>query len=259
VRVALTIAGSDSGGGAGLQADLRTFASFSVHGLSVVTAVTAQGTERVAAVFPQKPREVAAQLDAVVSDFRLDAVKIGMLGTEEVARAVAEGLLRHRLRNIVLDPVLLAGGGERLHEGGFSPILPLALVLTPNLAEAEALLGHPVGDLGAMRDAARKLGALGPQVVVLKGGHLDGDPVDVLWDGESLHELRAERIPGKRSHGTGCVFSAAIAALLARGEAPLSAVRRAKAYVHAALRASERFGERDFLVHPPPEGGSSGW
>jgi hydroxymethylpyrimidine/phosphomethylpyrimidine kinase len=185
-------------------------------------------------------------------------VKIGMLGTEEVARAVADGLLRHRLRNIVLDPVLLAGGGERLFEGGFSPILPLALVLTPNLAEAEALLGHPVRDLGAMRDAARKLGALGPKVVVLKGGHLEGDPIDVLWNGETLEDLRAERIPGKRSHGTGCVFSAAIAAGLARGDAPVRAVRGAKAYVRAALLASERFGERDFLVHPP-ERGWSGW
>jgi hydroxymethylpyrimidine/phosphomethylpyrimidine kinase len=259
VKVALTIAGSDPGGGAGIQADLRTFGAFSVHGLSVVAALTAQGTERVSAVFPVEPQAVAAQIDAVAADFPVDAVKVGMLGTEDVAAAVAERLVRHGFPNVVLDPVLAAGSGERLFTGRLSKILAAASVLTPNLAEAEALLDRTVRDVAEMREAARALAALGPRIVVVKGGHLDGDAVDVFFDGERLEELRAPRIPGKRPHGAGCSFSSALAAGLALGEDPLGAVRGAKAFVRAALAASVRFGERDFLARPPRGDGSSGW
>jgi hydroxymethylpyrimidine/phosphomethylpyrimidine kinase len=251
VRVALTIAGSDSSGGAGVQADLRTFGAFSVHGASVVTAITAQNSREVVASVPLEPGLVREQLLAVGRDLSIDAVKTGMLGTQAIVETVAEGLRELGLRNVVVDPLLRASGGESLLEGSLEALLPLASVLTPNLPEAEALLGHPVPDLAAMRRAVTELRELGPPNVVLKGGHLAGDPVDVFWDGTRLEELRAARVPGIETHGTGCVFSAAIAAGLARGAPVWEAVRQAKAHTDAAVRSSFAVGRnRHFLGSP---------
>jgi hydroxymethylpyrimidine/phosphomethylpyrimidine kinase len=262
MKVALSIAGSDSGGGAGLQADLKTFAAFGVHGASAVTAVTAQGAEAVLGIVTLDPAFVSAQIEAVAADLGVNAVKTGMLGNAAIVKRVAETLGRLRLPNIVVDPVMAATGGEALYDGdmgAWGALLPLARVLTPNLLEAEALLGHPVRDLQTMRTSARELRRLGPHVVVLKGGHLSGDAVDVYFDGESLEELAAPRIPIQKTHGTGCTFASAIAAGLALGAHPLEAVRSAKDYLGAALSHAFSLGPgRAFLGHFPGKDGQ-GW
>jgi hydroxymethylpyrimidine/phosphomethylpyrimidine kinase len=259
VKVALTIAGSDSGGGAGLQADIKTFAALGVHGASVVTAVTAQDSERVRGIFPLEASVVTAQLEAVCRDLTVSAVKTGMLATEPILKAVAKGLSDFGLRTVVVDPVMRASGGESLFEGAFEALLPLAFILTPNLSEAEAFLGHAVEGVSGMKKAARELRELGPAIVVLKGGHLPDDPVDVYWDGTTIEELRGSRVQGLRTHGTGCVFSAAIAAGLALGRPPLDAVRNAKAHLQAALEASFRLGSRDYLGSASNESSESRW
>jgi len=247
VKVVLTVAGSDSGGGAGIQADLRTFAAHGVHGTSAITAVTAQNSVAVLDWVALEPRMVVAQMEAVASDMDVAAVKTGMLATAAIVSAVAGAIERLRLPLVVVDPVMVAKSGDRLLDRDAETayrerLLPLATVVTPNLPEAEALLGRPVRTLVEMREAARALRAMGPRAVVVKGGHLEGDAVDVFWDGERLEDLPAPRIDTRNTHGTGCTYSAAIAARLALGEPPLDAVRGAKAYLTEAIRGSYAVG-----------------
>ena len=247
MKVALTIAGSDSGGGAGIQADLRTFAAHGLHGACAITAVTAQNTVAVVDYVALDPRMVVAQIDAVASDIPLAAVKTGMLANRAIVEAVADALARLRLPHLVVDPVMVAKSGDRLLDPAAEAayrerLFPLAEVVTPNLAEAEALLGRPVRGLEAMAAAARDLHAQGPRVVVVKGGHLEGDPVDVFFDGRRMERLAAPRIATRNTHGTGCTLSAAIAARLALGHELLEAVRGAKAYLTEALRGAYALG-----------------
>jgi hydroxymethylpyrimidine/phosphomethylpyrimidine kinase len=247
VKVVLTVAGSDSGGGAGIQADLRTFAAHGVHGTSAITAVTAQNSVAVLDWVALEPRMVVAQIEAVAGDMHVAAVKTGMLATAAIVAAVAEAIERLALPLVVVDPVMVAKSGDRLLDRDAETayrerLLPLATVVTPNLPEAEALLGRPVRTLAEMREAARALRAMGARAVVVKGGHLAGDAVDVFWDGERLEDLPAPRIETKNTHGTGCTYSAAIAARLALGEPLLDAVRGAKAYLTEAIRRSYSVG-----------------
>jgi hydroxymethylpyrimidine/phosphomethylpyrimidine kinase len=244
---ALTIAGSDSGGGAGIQADLKTFSAHRVFGTSVLTAITAQNSIGVQGVVDLPPAFVARQLDSVLDDIGTDAAKTGMLSTAPIIRAVAERLRAHRVERLVVDPVMVAKSGDPLlqpdaRQALVDAILPLALVVTPNLPEATALADFPVGDLEAMEAAARRIHALGPRWVLVKGGHLKGDPVDLLYDGRAVERLTAERVPTPHTHGTGCTYSAAIAAGLARGASVPDAVAAAKRYVTAAIRAGFALG-----------------
>lgn len=238
---ALTIAGSDSGGGAGIQADLKTFTAFLVFGMSVLTAVTAQNSVGVQGVENLPPEFVARQLDSVLGDFGADAAKCGMLSTSGIIRAVAAKLREYRVEKLVVDPVMIAKSGDPLLQPDaraalIAEILPLALVVTPNLHEASALAGIPVRDRETMEAAARRIQQLGPRHVLVKGGHLKGEAVDVLWDGRGFATVSAPRIDTPHTHGTGCTYSAAIAAGLARGLPLLEAVRGAKAYVTKAIQ-----------------------
>lgn len=247
MRVGLTIAGSDSGGGAGIQADLKTFAAHGLHGTSAVTAVTAQNSTGVTAWAAIDPGLVAAQIEAVATDMPLSATKTGMLGSAEVVAAVAAAAERLRLGPLVVDPVMVARSGDRLlrpeaERAYVDRLLPLAALVTPNLHEAEVLLGRPVRDLPAMREAAWALRSLGPGAVLVKGGALAGPAVDVYCDGERVLDLEAPRVPTENTHGTGCALSAAIAARLALGDALLDAVRGAKAWLTEGLRRSYAAG-----------------
>jgi hydroxymethylpyrimidine/phosphomethylpyrimidine kinase len=253
--VALTIAGSDSGGGAGIQADLKTFAALGVHGTSAITAVTAQSTVTVTDILDLPVEMIRAQIDAVVDDLGVAAAKTGMLSNAAIIESVAAAIAAHRIGNLVVDPVMVAKGGARLlREDAVDALrtwlLPLARVLTPNLPEVEVLLRRRVATLGERRQAARDLLALGPQAVVVKGGHAEGDAVDVYWDGTTWEELAAKRIPTVNTHGSGCVFSAAIAAGLARGLDPLSAVRAAKEFITGAIEFSLELGHGHGPVNP---------
>lgn len=246
--VALTIAGSDSGAGAGIQADLKTFASFGVYGLSVITAITAQNTVGVRAVQEVDPAVIRAQLDAVAEDFPVGALKTGMLASSKVIDAVVEGLRAHRLPHLVVDPVMVAKSGDRLLredavEALRRRLLPLAEVVTPNLPEAQVLAGMPVVSLSDRIAAARAILALGVGNVVIKGGHGTEDPViDLLVDQDTVRELRAPRVGGTSTHGTGCTFSAAITAGLARGLSVPAAVEEARRYLSAAMGQAPGLG-----------------
>jgi hydroxymethylpyrimidine/phosphomethylpyrimidine kinase len=237
----MTIAGSDSGGGAGIQADLKTFAALGVYGTSVLTAITAQNTLRVTAVYELPPDMVAAQIEAVVSDIGADAVKTGMLSSSAIIRRVAEEIERHGLGNLVVDPVMVAKSGDRLLredavEALKTRLLPLATVVTPNIPEAQVLTGRRIASLKEAREAAREIVAMGPKAVVVKGGHLPGPPVDLFYDGREFQEFNAPRLETRSTHGTGCTFASAIAAGLARGMALPDAVAQAKEYVTEAMR-----------------------
>ncbi|MGN9810870.1 bifunctional hydroxymethylpyrimidine kinase/phosphomethylpyrimidine kinase [Micromonospora sp. BQ11] len=234
----LTIAGSDSGGGAGIQADLKVFAALGAYGTSVLTAVTAQNTRGVDAVLPLPPRTVTDQLDSVLVDFTVRAVKTGMLGSPAVADAVAEAAKDRRLPHLVVDPVLVATSGHTLGVvEAVERLLPYAEVATPNCAEAAALTGRPVTTVEEMVAAAEALAAGGPAFVVVTGGDVDadGEAVDVLRGGGTTTVLRASRVPTRHNHGTGCSFSAAIAVRLALGDPVPVAVTTAKEYVTRAL------------------------
>jgi hydroxymethylpyrimidine/phosphomethylpyrimidine kinase len=239
IAKALTIAGSDSGGGAGIQADLKTFSAFRVFGMSVITAVTAQNSMGVQGVENLSPAFVARQLESVLSDFGADAAKCGMLSTAPIIEAIAETMARRPVDKLVVDPVMVAKSGDALLQPDarralIERILPLALVVTPNLPEAEALADIPV--TSDMEEAARRIHALGPRYVLVKGGHLKGDAVDLLWNGKAFTAFSAPRIESANTHGTGCTLSAAIAAGLARGQAIGDTIRDAKAYVTRAIR-----------------------
>jgi hydroxymethylpyrimidine/phosphomethylpyrimidine kinase len=244
--IALTIAGSDSSGGAGIQADLKTFSALGVYGASVITAVTAQNTLGVAGIHEIPPEFVAAQLDAVLSDLAIDAVKIGMLARADIIEAVARGLDRHRARNIVLDPVMIASSGDRLlcADAGDAlrrELIPRALVITPNLPEAAALLDTPVAkDEAEMQAQGERLRAAGANAVLIKGGHAQGaESVDLLVEQAHVTRFASRRVATHNTHGTGCTLSSAIAAGLAKGLALPDAVRAAKTYVTAAITAAD--------------------
>ena len=247
--VALTIAGSDSGGGAGIQADLKTFARFGVFGTSVVTAVTAQNTVAVRAWERVSPALVRAQIDAVAEDLRPKAIKSGMLGDVDVVRAVRDGIRAHALAPYVLDPVMVSTSGDPLLESNavsaiMSQLIPLATLVTPNLDEAALLVGEPVRDIAAMERAARVIvREHGARAALVKGGHLETDVlVDVLFDGAVLHRFTHDRIDTRSTHGTGCTLSAGIAALLAKECGLQDAVAEALNYVHQAILTAPRLG-----------------
>ena len=241
----LTIAGSDPSGGAGIQADLKTFAALGAYGAAVMTALTAQNTRTVAGVHLVPAAFVAAQIDTLFADVRIDALKLGMVATAEIAATIADRLSALGARNIVLDPVMVAKSGDRLLDADAVEVLrrkllPLADLVTPNLAEAGVLLDRRApSDLREMRDAAAGLQALGCRRVLIKGGHLGGaESTDVLVDGRDVLELPAARVATANTHGTGCTLSAAIAALLPQRRDAAEAVREAKAYVSGAIAAS---------------------
>jgi hydroxymethylpyrimidine/phosphomethylpyrimidine kinase len=245
--IAVTIAGSDSGGGAGIQADLKTFAALGVYGASIITALTAQNTKGVAAIHDVPDDFIAAQIDAVYSDLDVGAVKIGMLSQIAAIRAVSRGLARHRARNIVLDPVMVAASGDRLLAPQAIAVLrdeliPRALVVTPNLPEAAALTGASLARSEAeMEVQARDILSLGARRVLIKGGHGEGtESVDLLIGEREVIRLSARRIATKNTHGTGCTLSSAIAAGLAKGFDLVAAVQEAKAYVTAAIANADR-------------------
>jgi hydroxymethylpyrimidine/phosphomethylpyrimidine kinase len=243
----MTIAGSDSGGGAGIQADLKTFQALGVYGTSTLTAITAQNTLQVRAVHEIPIDVVAAQIDAVMDDIGVDAAKTGMLSSAEIIGTVAERVRYWRLDRLVVDPVMVSKSGDRLLredavQALVRDLLPLALVLTPNLPEAEVLVGRSLGTDDEIRQAAREIQALGPRAVVMKGGHRQGEAVDLLFDGQTFHVFSSERFDTPNTHGTGCTFSAAIAAGLAQGLDVVDAVGAAKRYVSEAIRRSTPLG-----------------
>jgi hydroxymethylpyrimidine/phosphomethylpyrimidine kinase len=254
MRTALTIAGSDSGGGAGIQADLKTFAAFGVYGTSAITAITAQNTRGVTMATALEPALVVAQIEAVASDFDVAATKIGMLANVAIIEAVANAITRFSLPAIVLDPVMVAKGGDNLLDPSAvtalrEKLIPLAAVLTPNIPEAEALTGLTIASTADQREAAARLVLFGARVVVVKGGHLPGRAIDVWHDGTRFIELDAERIDTPHTHGTGCTFSSAIAACLALGHDPQDAVQRAKTYVTGAIRHAPGLGHGHGPLH----------
>jgi hydroxymethylpyrimidine/phosphomethylpyrimidine kinase len=248
IPIVLAIAGSDPSGGAGIQADLKTFSALGAYGAAVITALTAQNTCAVTAIHQPPPGFLAAQLDTLFADLRVDAVKIGMVGGAEAIAVVADRLARYGARNVVLDPVMVAKSGDRLlaaeDVAALRRLLPLATVITPNLPEAAELLGgaEPASP-AEMREAARALHRLGPRYVYLKGGHLAGaESPDLIFDGERFDELPARRIATRNTHGTGCTLSSAIAALLPQCPSPQEAFQAAKAYVQGAIAASDQLG-----------------
>jgi len=256
----LTIAGSDSGGGAGIQADLKTFSAFGTYGMSAITAITAQNTVGVQAAHELPLELIRQQIESVVTDIGVDAVKTGMLSSAPVVEAVAEGVRQYELPNLVVDPVMIAKSGDPLlaedaRETLRDVLLPLATVITPNLHETSALTGMAIETVQDMEDAARALHDLGCQWVVVKGGHLMGDEeaIDVIFDGERFYRESERFIETPNTHGTGCTFSSAIAAELAGGQDPLKAIRSAKQFITLAIRNALSLGEghgpTNHLIH----------
>ena len=260
-NVALTIAGSDPGGGAGIQADLKTFAALGVYGYSTITSVIAQNSSTVARVAPVEAAMVTAQIETLLAERRPDAIKTGVLGSAKIVEAVADAVARLELPAPVVDPVLISSAGARLLDPAgeralLKRLLPLARIVTPNLAEAQVLSGVDGASPAAIRAMARAIGKAGARAVLIKGGHAgsltesSSHSIDLLYDGREFVELRAARIPGGGAHGLGCALSAAITAYLALGMNLVGAVRCAKRYVTAALRASFRLGAgRPVLDH----------
>jgi len=249
----LTIAGSDSGGGAGIQADLKAITVLGGYGMSVVTALTAQNTVGVQAVLELPLDFIEKQIDSVVSDIGVDAVKTGMLSSSEIVALVARKIKEYRLRRVVVDPVMVAKSGDLLlreeaQKALRENLIPLALVVTPNLPEATVLCGFEVGDRATMRQAALKIHEMGARNVLIKGGHLKGEIVDLLFDGKDFHEYPTPRIPTKDTHGTGCAFASAIATGLGKGKRVHESVLQAKAFMASAIRFSLRLGKG----HGPP-------
>ena len=254
---ALTIAGSDSGGGAGIQADLKTFSALGVFGMTAITAVTVQNTRGVSGYEELSPATVGDQIRAVVADIGVDAAKTGMLASAVIVEAVADAVEQARIPNLVVDPVFVSKHGHALLAedavGALrARILPLATLVTPNLPEAGGLAGFPVTSRDLMEDAAEAIRAMGPRAVLVKGGHLEGSERadDLFFDGEALTWLEAERVETTHTHGTGCVLSSAIAAHLARGEELLAAVRLGKGFVTEAIRNALAIGQGIGPVDP---------
>jgi len=251
---ALTIAGSDSGAGAGIQADLKTFAALGVYGTSAITAITAQNTVGVTEILELAPHIVAAQIDAVIDDIGAQAVKTGMLATAPIIETVAEKIREHGMVNVVVDPVMVATSGDLLIKKNAvdalrTRLIPLATLVTPNVAEANALTGLTITNARDIRRAAQRIVDMGAQSVMIKGGHRRGPAIDLFFDGKKFRQLRTQRIRTIHTHGTGCTLSAAIAAFLARGEKLESAVMHAKTYITAAIRKGFAVGSGHGPVH----------
>ncbi len=249
ISKALTIAGSDSGGGAGIQADLKTFQELEVYGMSVITAVTAQNTLGVQAVYPMTVEAVSEQLYSIATDLQPDAIKTGMLFSSEIIDKVAEVVEKNTWVKLVVDPVMIAKGGasllkEEAVEALKTKLMPLAYVLTPNIPEAEALTGMTIETMEDRKVAAEKLQAMGAVNVVIKGGHSTDDKhvIDLLYDGAEFHEFKSIRKPTKNTHGTGCTFAAAITAELAKGRTVHDAIRVAKKFISAAIDEQLQIG-----------------
>jgi hydroxymethylpyrimidine/phosphomethylpyrimidine kinase len=254
IRKALTIAGSDSGAGAGIQADLKTFAALGVYGTSAITAITAQNTVGVTQVLALSPKLVAGQIDSIVDDIGAHALKTGMLANAAIIDVVAKKIAEHRLKNIVVDPVMVATSGDLLIQKSAvaalrTKLIPLANVVTPNIPEAEELTGMKLLTAADIEEAARRIVKMGARTVVIKGGHLKGPAIDLFYDGKKFIELTAPRIHTKNTHGTGCTFSAAIAAYLAKGEKLDSAVALAKKFITRAIQSSFSIGAGHSPVH----------
>jgi hydroxymethylpyrimidine/phosphomethylpyrimidine kinase len=253
--VALTIAGSDSSGGAGVQADLKTFAAFGVYGTCAITAVTAQNTVGISAASALAADLVTAQIEAVAGDITIDAVKTGMLATAAIVEAVAAAVQALELPALVVDPVLVSKSGVRLLDNDGiemmrAELLPLARVVTPNLPEAEVLSGVRIHSIEDRRRAAREIHAMGASAVVITGGHGEGpELLDLVFDGDLYTELRAARIDTPHTHGTGCTFASAVAARLARGDGLADAVARAQAFVAGAIRHAQGIGHGHGPLH----------
>lgn len=254
--VALTIAGSDSGGGAGIQADLKTFAALGVHGTCAITAITAQNTLGVTDILEVPPAIVEAQIEAVMLDIGARAAKTGMLSSSDIIEVVSAAVERHGIRNLVVDPVMVAKGGARLLRDDAVDalrrrLLPLAAIVTPNLPEAEVLLGRPIRTLDERGQAARDLVALGARAAVVKGGHTDEQlSIDHYFDGRDMAVLQSPRFATANTHGSGCVFSAAMAAGLAKGSDSLAAVHEAKEFITGAIERSLDVGRGHGPVNP---------
>src|SRR6185436_10455681 len=249
MAIALTIAGSDPSGGAGIQADLKTFAAFDVYGASAITAITVQSTRGVESVTPLEADLVAAQIEEIAGDLAIDATKIGMLATAAIVEAVAATIKELELPLVVVDPVLVSTSGTRLLDDDgvralCMELMPLARVVTPNVPEAEALTGLRLDSLAAVRDAARRLHKIGAAAVIVTGGHGEWEPdvVDLLFDGHQFHELRTSRVRGRQTHGTGCTFASAVAAGLALGQSLPEAAARAQQYVAGAIAHAPGIG-----------------
>ena len=248
VPKAMTIAGSDSGGGAGIQADLKTFAALGVYGTVTLTAITAQNTVGVSGVHEIPTDMIVAQMDAVMGDIGADAVKTGMLSSQEIVEVVAAQVAKHGIRSLVVDPVMVAKSGDALLRDDAvnavcTKLVPLAAVVTPNIPEAEALTGTTIESDDDVREAARRIVSMGARAVVVKGGHREGPAADVLYDGSEFQVFTAPRIDTVNTHGTGCTFASAIAAGLAQGKAVEDAVGQAKDYVTEAIRTSFPIGQ----------------
>ena len=249
MKTALTIAGSDSGGGAGMQADLKTFAAYNVYGVCAVTAITAQNTVGVTAVHTVPADLVVAQMEAVASDIGVDAAKTGMLLNAAIVEAVAASVGALEIPFLVVDPVMVAKSGDRLLQDDAvamikTELLRRAYVVTPNRPEAEVLAGHTISSTSTARDAARRIHDFGPVAVILTGGHAPGDDVvDILFDGRDFLEFRGPRIYSTRTHGTGCTFGAAVAASLALGRSLTDATQSAKSYVEQGIRQGIPIGQ----------------
>ncbi len=250
---ALTIAGSDSGGGAGIQADLKTFAALGVHGSSVITAITAQNTKEVRAVHNVPLEIITAQIDAIFSDIGADVVKIGMLSNAEIIKTVVASLKKYKIKKIVLDPVMIAESGARLIEidavdSLIKQLIPLSTIVTPNIHEAEILAGVSISSIDDVKKAAKIIHGFGCSAILIKGGHLPGKEIqDLLYDGKKFIILLNKRLP-KRAHGTGCTLSSAIAAYLAKGQSLEESVKQATTYVHHALSEGYQIGSKNIVL-----------
>lgn len=247
MKTVLTIAGSDSCGGAGIQADLKTFSALGAYGMSVITAVTAQNTMGVFNVRELDVDIIRDQIDCLFDDIKIDAVKVGMVSSIEIIDVIGECLKKNNAANIVVDPVMVSKSGyhllrEEAKDELVKVLFPLAEVVTPNLFEAELITGDKIETLARMEAAAVKINGLGGMKVIVKGGHLTGDAIDVVYDGKNFSHLKGTRIETKNTHGTGCTFSSAIAALLARGYTVAEAARLAKEYINGAIEHSFELG-----------------
>jgi hydroxymethylpyrimidine/phosphomethylpyrimidine kinase len=255
MKVALTIAGSDGCGGAGIQADLKTFQALGVYGLSAVTAVTVQNTQRVHAIEEIRPEIVCHQITCLFDDIHIDAVKIGMVSRAAIVDAIAGALAQVDRPPVVIDPVMISKSGYALLKADarralVEKLFPLAEVVTPNIHEAEALAGHPITDEKGMEDAARQILDLGAAKVVVKGGHMAGDQAtDLLYDGAAFRRLSSPRVATTNTHGTGCTFSSAIAAYLAKGWPFFDAVEGAKTYITGAIAHALDIGKGHGPTH----------
>jgi hydroxymethylpyrimidine/phosphomethylpyrimidine kinase len=244
----LTIAGSDSSGGAGIQADLKTFSAHGTFGMSVITAVTAQNTQGVFAVQDITPEVIGKQIDAIFEDIAVDGVKIGMVSQVETIKIISEKLRQYKPKNVVVDPVMVSKSGFYLlnpeaEEVLIKELIPLATIVTPNIPEAEVITGLSIKTLDEMKKAAELIYKMGPANVLVKGGHLEDDSTDILFDGKEFYYFNAKRIATKNTHGTGCTLSSAIAANLAKGKSVFEAVKAAKEYINIAIEHSLSIGK----------------